>query len=219
MRTNIAAGLAVAGHELQSNGREDAVWVIVIVSDGVGNAAYQIPGDFSPLTPAGVNWYCPQDYWRADTTDNRVADHYQSPWCADGDPYNGYTHPTLPGSPDPEDMTRFYADWVGCYPSAYGNDCSIDGLGGVIFSIGLGEAVTNLNGGVGVQYVDYGETVLRYLARVGFDGNPADDSNSDPCWNTGIGESCGNYYYSPDGSALNNIFIEIADKIYTRLVH
>lgn len=219
MRTNVAAGLAVAGHELQANGREDAVWVVVLLSDGVGNAAYQIPVDFSALTAAEVDWYCPQDYWRADTTDNRVADAYQSPWCADGDPYSGYTHPTLPADPDPEDMTRYYADWLGCYPSDLSDDCSIDGLGAVIFTIGLGDALTNLNGGVGVQDVDYGETIMRYIARVGYDGNPADDSNSDPCWNTGTGESCGNYYYSPDGSDLTDIFNEIADKIFTRLVH
>ncbi len=219
MRTNIAAGIAVAGNELQSNGREDAVWVVVILSDGVGNAAYQIPVDFSALTAAQVDWYCPQDYWRADTTDNRVADFYQSPWCTDGDPYSGYTHPTLPGSPDPEDMTRYYADWLGCYPTEIGVDCSMDGLGAIIFSIGLGDALTNLNGGVGVQYDDVGETVLRYIARVGYDGNPDGDSNSDPCWNTSAGASCGNYYYSPDGSDLTDIFNEIADKIFTRLVH
>lgn len=219
MRTNISAGLAVAGHELQANGREDAVWVVIILSDGVGNAAYQIPADFSALTAGEVNWYCPQDYWRKDTTDNRVVDDYRSPWCADGDPSSGYTHPTLPGSPDPEDLTRYYADWVGCYPSSYGNDCSIDGLGAIIFSIGLGDALTNLNGGFGVQDPDYGETVMRYIARLGYDGDPANDSNSDPCYNTGIGASCGNYYYSPDGSDLTDIFNEIADKIFTRLVH
>jgi hypothetical protein len=219
MRTNIAAGIGVAGHELQTNGREDAVWVVVILSDGVGNAAYQIPVDFSSLTAGEVSWYCPQNYWREDQTDNRVGDEYLSPWCTDGDPYNGYTHPTLPGDPDPEDMTRYYADWLGCYPSEYGNDCSIDGLGAIIFSIGLGDALTNLNGGIGVQDEDYGEQVLRYIARVGYDGDPDADSNSDPCWNTGTGESCGNYYYSPDGSDLTDIFNEIADKIFTRLVH
>jgi hypothetical protein len=32
--TNPAAGLAVAGNELQTNGREDAIWVVVILSDG-----------------------------------------------------------------------------------------------------------------------------------------------------------------------------------------
>ena len=227
MPTNIAAGLAVAGHELQTNGREDAVWVVIILSDGVGNAAYQIPVDFSPLIPAQVNWYCPSDYWRNDNGDpipegylgHRVVDFYESPWCTDGDPYNGYTHPTLPGSPDPEDLTRYYADWVGCYPSSFGNDCSIDGLGAIVFSIGLGDALINLNGGIGVQYADVGETVLRYIARVGYDGDPAGDSNSDPCWGESTGVSCGNYYYSPSGDDLTDIFNEIADKIFTRLVH
>ena len=116
-------------------------------------------------------------------------------------------------------MTRYYADWLGCYPTELGDDCSIDGLGAIIFSIGLGDALTNLNTGVGVQYVDVGETVLRYIARVGYDGDPADDSNSDPCNGVSAGTSCGNYYYSPDGSDLTDIFNEIADKIFTRLVH
>jgi hypothetical protein len=92
-------------------------------------------------------------------------------------------------------------------------------LGAIIFSIGLGDALTNLNGGVGVQDVDYGEAIMRYIARVGYDGNPDADSNSDPCWNSSTGVSCGNYYYSPDGSDLTDIFNEIADKIFTRLVH
>ncbi len=73
--------------------------------------------------------------------------------------------------------------------------------------------------GIGVQDADYGETVMRYIARLGYDGDPADDSNSDPCYNTGTGASCGNYFYSPDGSDLTDIFNEIAEKIFTRLIH
>jgi hypothetical protein len=225
MRTNPAAGLAVAGNELQTNGRDDAIWVVVLLSDGVANAAYQIPGDFSALAAGAVNWYCPTDYYRddqgepADIPGHRVADFYESPWCTDGDPYNGYSHPTLPGDPDPEDMAMLYADWVACYPLGLNNDCSTDGLGAVVFAIGLGDSVINLHGGVGVQYIDVGEQLLRYVARVGYDGNPASDSNSDPCFGVATSVACGNYYYSPDGTDLTVIFNEIADRIFTRLVH
>ena len=221
MRTNIAAGLAVGGNELQTNGREDSVWVVILLSDGVSNAAYQIPSDFSSLSADAVDWYCPTDFWRADTTDNRVVDLYAGPWCVDGNPYSGYTHPSLSGDPDPEDLTRLYADWVGCYPLGINNDCSTDGLGAVIFSIGLGNAVTNNQNGV--EYPWFGEQVMRYIARVGYDGDPASDSSSDPCWDfddsSGRGQDCGNYYYSPDGSGLTTIFNTIGDRIYTRLTH
>jgi len=223
MRTNLSAGLAIAGNELQLNGREDSVWVVILLSDGVSNAAYQIPSDFSALSAAAVSWYCPADFWRADTFDNRVVDLFKGPWCVDGDPYAGYTHPTLPvaASIDPEDLTRFYADWLGCYPIGVNNDCSTDGLGAVVFSIGLGNAV--IDNQQGVEYPWFGEQALRYIARVGYDGNPSAVSSSDPCWDlddvSGRGQDCGNYYFSPDGSGLTTVFNSIANRIYTRLTH
>ena len=90
----------------------------------------------------------------------------------------------------------------------------------MIFTIGLGELVTNnTNCDVGTWggscELDVGEKLLRYLAAVGDDGNPT----TDPCSTAGVGADCGNYYYSPTGAGLLEVFEAIASRIFTRITH
>jgi hypothetical protein len=93
----------------------------------------------------------------------------------------------------------------------------------VIFSIGLGDYVTNnqdcdesvYSSSECTDAEDLGEQLLRYVASVGDDGDPA----SDPCSSTGTGADCGNYYFSPTGSGVLRVFEAIAGRIFTRITH
>jgi hypothetical protein len=117
------------------------------------------------------------------------------------------------------------ADFVGCFPTNQAATCTQEGQGAVIFSIGLGPEVLNNYDGKAPEEVNgipYGVSLLRYVAAVGDDGDP--DPNTDPCRDLygGINEWrrwCGNYYYSPTGNQLNQVFEEIASRIFTRIAH
>jgi hypothetical protein len=76
-----------------------------------------------------------------------------------------------------------------------------------IYAIGLGDTViTTINDRAG-------ERLLRYMAAVGDDG----DRVTDPCALAASGVSCGNYYFAPEVSALDAVFQDIAQRIFTRL--
>jgi len=222
-RTNTAAGLMLAGMELISpRARAEAVKVIVILSDGQANAAYVNNPPYLPYVPAPDDWYCPTDFWSTvsavGVTGERVKDGHNGPWCTDGDPYSGYVNPALGASSidDPEDAARSFADWVGCLPPGENDGtCANDGIGAVIFTIGLGNGL--IDAGFG-PVTGAGAELLRYLSRVGFDGDPRLTS-ADPCFAITLATSCGNYYFAPSTAQLAGIFRDIADRIFTRLTH
>ncbi len=89
-------------------------------------------------------------------------------------------------------------------PAAQGGD-SLAGTNIVLYSIGLGPEV--------IASSRQGETLLRYMAAVGDDG----DRVTDPCRGVTSGLSCGNYYFAPDPSALGPVFEDIARRIFTRI--
>jgi hypothetical protein len=233
MRTNHSAGLMVAAREFEVYGyaREEAVKVVVLLSDGLSNAAYAMgnaPWDPpSPIAPVPFdNWFCPEAYWPS--VEGRRPDGHAAPFCTDGDGGVGYdgVHNLTIGE-DPDNMTRRMADYLACLPGDQEACGAGSGLGTVIFTIGLGDGVINFSSPLGtVPSETVGEDLLRYIARVGFDGDPELTPNS-PCWVgdefTGgpapSGTSCGNYYYAPEGDDLIQIFEEIADRIFTRLTH
>jgi hypothetical protein len=66
---------------------------------------------------------------------------------------------------------------------------------------------------------DQGEKLLRYIAGVGDDGDPDTPAAYDPCLGVATGNSCGNYYFSEEGSDLMPIFEAIASRIFTRITH
>ncbi|GAP22234.1 TadE/TadG family type IV pilus assembly protein [Leptolinea tardivitalis] len=93
----------------------------------------------------------------------------------------------------------------------------IKGSDMAIYSIGLGDAGDSP---AGVTNRPIGEYLLRYMASVGDDGNRlTDECSSNPA--TGLPyptkQSCGQYYYTDDGTDLQSIFIDISSRIYTRL--
>ena len=185
--------------------REEAVWVALVLSDGVVNAAAEI---IPPTAPG--DWWCPNDTWAPPTGSG-------PPYCQDGDPSTRHADTDLTNY-DADDYARDWADFLGC-PSPPNATClpttGVDGgQGVVIFTIGLGEDVTNYTAG---GAVDQGEKLLRYIAAVGDDGDPA----TDPCSSAAVGDDCGNYYFvlDPGGGQLLNVFEAIASRIFTRITH
>jgi hypothetical protein len=53
------------------------------------------------------------------------------------------------------------------------------------------------------------------VAAVGDDGNPT----TNPCGSVATGNDCGNYYFSPTGSGVLQVFEAIAGRIFTRITH
>ncbi len=218
--TNTALGLRVSGEMLSGSGRQESVWVVILLSDGAANAALNEQGwskyVANPTNPGLVanDWVCPNSGGSGNPT-------WVQPYCRD--PY-GDTRPGNYGL-DTDDAARYYADFVACDPDpavASGKGCATAGQDAVIFTIGLGELMVNAPDSAcdavyaGTCDKDLGEQLLRYVAKVGDDGDP---SNQHPCDNASPGETCGNYYYSQTGTDLQQIFADIASQIFTRLTH
>jgi hypothetical protein len=202
--TNTAGGLLAAGNQFGWFKREEAVWIVILLSDGGANAAQDsVPNWICPGSPGAGNWV--------------------EPFCRD--PFAGTRHGSASADYDPDDAARDRADWVGCLDSnssTHPGSCAAlaptYGQGAVIFAIGLGEQVTNntsCDPFWGSCEPDTGEKLLRYAAAVGDDGDPT----TNPCSTTGVGADCGNYYYSPTGSGLLHVFEAIASRIFTRITH
>ena len=203
--TNIADGLLVGGNEFGLSLRQEAVPILILLSDGAANAATD---DSTP--PVSI---CPGGPGGAAT--------WVEPFCRDDDFEIG---PGAYGAPDAEDWAVDRGYFVGC-PDANAYDplltsCTAAGQGAVVFTIGLGEELINNTNCHAATYPggcepNQGEELLRYIAAIGDDGDPA----SDPCSGEPIGQSCGNYYYSPTGTGLIQVFEAIASRIFTRIVH
>jgi len=200
--TNIGGGLLRAGNMYEFETREDALWVVILLTDGKANATDPATGDDITDYTTYPLGYCPY------TSD-------QTPFCLDHDVYS--RHNSSHSLYDADDYARDQADFVGCYPINQAASCgSQQGQGAVIFTIGLGTGVLDTENEVNGR--PYGTSLLRYIAAVGDDGNAATDpceifDTNDPAdWE----EWCGNYYYSP-GDELSEVFEDIASRVFTRL--
>jgi hypothetical protein len=211
--TNTGDGLRFAGNLFADNdndrdpdendSREQAVWVVVLLSDGVANAAIRV--DSSP-----PEWVCPPSTWLP------PSDH--PPYCQDGDPGPSLAPPRADNHDDfdADDHARKMALFVGC-PNELPTDpadrgpCSEAGNEAVIFTIGLGDAVVSYDRGGDPEV---GGELLQFIAAVA-DGLPGDD----PCEPYGPDTDCGNYYFVEHVDELEAVFEEIASRIYTKLNH
>ena len=200
--TNIADGLEASGNQFGLFQREEAVWIVILLTDGGANAA----------TDSGGSWICPGA---------PNAPTWMAPFCRDPDFEIG----TGAYGYDAEDAAEDAALFVGCpdsnspQPAA----CPAAGQGAVIFSIGLGDLVVDNRNCDPAAYPpgyptgcapEAGEDLLRYIAGVGDDGDPATPSAIDPCFGEPTAQSCGNYYFSPTGSGLLRVFEAIASRIF-----
>jgi hypothetical protein len=162
--TSIGGGLKAAGSEFGRQPRQEAVWVVILLTDGAPNAS-------EPSAITGqINKFCPQSTWWDQTNDPRRFD----PLCRDSDKNSrhtlldpatyagidpGHSVPYNPNNQydptaayyDAEDYARDNADFVSC-PSSLAQAppwCrdSLDyihhqgGQGALLFAIGLGPFV------------------------------------------------------------------------------
>ncbi|HFC09372.1 MAG TPA: VWA domain-containing protein [Chloroflexi bacterium] len=200
--TAIGGGLYWAAQLLSTSGRENALWIVVVLTDGAANSTLPAPGDdlrdhAHALASLPIG-FCPPSTFGA------------PPFCRDNSVASRHVYPDP--NYDADDYARDMADWLACSANPAAG-CSTAGQGAAIFSIGLGPLVVKVQS---PDTVPAGGALLRYIAAVGDDGDPS----TDPC--AGITDYtawCGNYYYSPTGSKLDRVFEDIASRLFTRLTH
>jgi hypothetical protein len=208
LSTCTGCGMRTAANVLRANGRPSAVWVIVFLSDGNVNLSDtpQTAGWVPPVSTAYRNGFCAgalnptgDSFWR-----DRCFDWNPSPrYCIDEDeescpPGTTWTGATPNRNYSVLDYARDMTDEAALTHST--NTLEPAGNDLAIYTIGLGD-------------VSAGESLLRYMAAVGDDG----DRNTDSCFGVPAKRSCGQYYYAPSGDSLLPIFENIASRIYTRI--
>lgn len=204
--SNVAGALRLAYNVLATQGRPGetgSLWAVVLLSDASPNATDPLDGFPQGLCPRYSSDPAPPDptwYWW---------DPGQRPFCQDGNFEE--RHPSNHSRYDAEDMALDMLD-------------VLKDAGVVIFSIGYGDLMHNLNVAPGEgRDRDLGEKFMRYAA------DYTDGDNQKACLESGSdwfdpwavwkpqGQSCSNYFYAPDTSALGEIFREIARRIFTRI--
>jgi hypothetical protein len=221
--TCTGCGLRQATDILRGFGRPNGVWVMVFLSDGIANLS-----DTHATNPS-----VPENFIYGFCGDEANNNSFWNDYCID---WNGRYFPPPP-DPNPRGGVpgRYCIDSSAdtCPPDTIHTNTSkpysvedyaydmVDeaallvseneneplGQNIIIYSIGLGGASN-------------GEAILRYMANVGDEGS----RGNDPC-NPGGGTpvppqtNCGNYYYAPSGSYLNQIFESIANRIFTKISH
>ena len=196
--TNIGGGLLEAGNLLgdPDEMRDDALWVVVLLTDGAANATTADPADGFPFG------YCPESTWAP-------------PFCRDRS--SATRHSSGNAAYDADDFSRDMADFVGCDDEDPADDCSQTGQNAAIFTIGLGNQVVQLTTG---DPIPHGVSLLRYIAAVGDDGDPATDLCAGLYDNMSEFQTwCGNYYFEAQGNQLNRVFEDIASRMFTRITH
>jgi hypothetical protein len=199
--TNIGGGLLRAGNMFSLDPRDEALWVVVLLTDGMANATDPEPGDDLENFATYPIGFCPPGVTFPLCQDENVATR----------------HASGNANYDADDYARDMADFVACLPINTPAACgSVIGQGALVFTIGLGNGVLDSQNEAHGR--PYGASLLRYIANVGYDGDP--DPATDPCKDVAdYGDWCGNYYFAPTGPELVNIFEDIASRIFTRLVH
>jgi Flp pilus assembly protein TadG len=205
--TNIGGGLEMAGNQLATDTRQDVLWVVILLTDGVPNAGYS-----DNVTVTVHNWktgadlpsplpqtFCPSSTW--------VQHSPTLPVCVIGDATsinNDWYRSTRPIPTDPSYDALTYAmdqaDFVGlpyaphATPPTYGQNA-------LLYTIGLGSELTNypITGFTDPVTSGSGEGLgtifLNYAANVGR----------------------GLYFPAPNASDLTSIFRSIGSDIATRL--
>ncbi len=214
--TNLGGALYMASQVLATDYREDALRVVVLLTTGVANTSGPVnawgtpfptpeapPATIDPNRPYG---YCPKYTWS-----------YTPKWtiCRDHNTLSRRTNPNDPNF-DADDYAYYFADYLGCPPDptqAADRGCAVAGLGAVMFAIGMGDEVLSTKAGTPPA----GAVFLRYVANLGDDNDPRPDN--DPCQGVPYNQDCGNYFYRASGADIEAVFLEIANRIFTRLSH
>jgi Flp pilus assembly protein TadG len=237
--TNIGGGLLLASNQFKNSARIESVWVEVLLTDGVPNATCSGDAVGTTCWPASHTidpfqtdlaqpdalpiQYCPhilRDPSVPDSFENSSktmvttasGTEMRANYCQ---PNSAISHHVITDiAYDPQDYALDMAKYAACDPIAdpvtHTTNCgATTGQGAIIFAIGLGPEIETKD----VNGLYRGETILREIAAVGDDGNPA----TDPCSSSPRLQSCGNYYFSPSTTELGPIFDAIASRIFTRI--
>ena len=229
--TNLGGGIRAADSVLRGyhprtgadmgTARHEAVWVMVLLTDGAANVTD--PKDPLPPSPTDYGYfgYCPPDTFRDDP--NNPGQTGVAPYCRDDDAWS--RHSSTDANYDADDYARDWADSASLSPEEGGDFIAT-------FAIGLGAEVLWSK-----PYTQpwHGEALLRYIADVGDNGHrdgTGDWENGIPdpdpfsvseCENVahgvvgGTNPSCGNYFSAPDAHGLQAIVSEIASRMFTRV--
>lgn len=218
LSTCIGCGLRVANELLTKYGRRDAIWVVVVFTDGVANLsdtppnAATGPGD-TPYTGGSVPAVMKSGFCNGHFADRDAASwwqklcidrHFTPRYCVDT---NSATCP--PGSTPLVPALRSYTYSVTDYARDMADSIGLTKSTNSQEPLGTDVAMYV----VGYGAVNLGEPLLRYIAAVGEDG----DRTTDPCNGVSSLQSCGNYFYTHDAAQLQTIFEDIASRIYTRI--
>ncbi len=208
LSTCTGCGMRAAANVLKSSGRPGSVWVVVFLSDGIVNLSDTY--DTNTNIPAAyTNGFCTGElgggFWSSVCVDFDPTPRY----CIDAEqktcPPSTNWQATVPNNN--YSVFDYALDMVD--EAALTKSENLDEPAGndiAVYTIGLGAVGGNV-----------GEDLLRYMAAVGDDG----DRTTDPCKSMSVGaaQSCGQYYYAPDGNKLRKIFEDIATRIYTRIAN
>jgi hypothetical protein len=214
--TCTGCGIRAGAQVLKRDGRSNAVWVMVLLSDGLVNLSDThvsnpaISSSF-PLgfCTGGIGSFA----WGYDCMDLRKDATLSPRYCLDNP---ASTCP--PGSISALTDTSLYSvydyaldmiDYAALQKSTNPAEQAGTGSDISIYSIGLGGAGNTPSGASG----PIGEYLLRYAAAVGDDG----ERTPDPCATAATKTNCGQYYYAPSGNELSEIFNDISTRIYSRL--
>lgn len=230
--TNIGGGLRLAGQMYFNGMRRDALWVTILLTDGAANATMIAPEDdlgsgpgIGPADPAFSGYGSGANEWTAMAASQPIGfcpapTNRTAPFCRDDFVLTRHASGTL-ATYDADDYARDQADFVGCSATSPAAACNgLHGQGALIFAVGLGAQVQTHSSG---DNIPAGDALLRYVAAVGDDGDPATDPCAGvppPAMNGGVNSySCGNYYFTEFGGGLNKIFDDIASRIFTKIAH
>jgi Flp pilus assembly protein TadG len=218
--TNIGGGLRTAASVFATKMRKDALWLVVLLTDGAANATNvdhesdsdiinasgALTGTYLESLPLG---YCPA----VNRGDGKLVNNVG---CRDLSLDEADRHDDTSSRYDADDYARDMADLVSCAGKDEAAACSQAGQGAILYAIGLGNTVVTQPSGYSAPP---GDTFMRYASAVGDDGNPATTGCTDPFDASAYGDAynCGNYYFTRYGSGLADVFDAIAARVYTRI--
>jgi len=228
--TCTGCGIRVASNQLVQFGRTNAVWVMVFLSDGVANMSdtpQTFPYDATVTPPVGVNpAYYPNGYCGGHIVINGFPapvsggpPNYWMTYCQDNtNPPKRHCINDVPATCPPDSMpstppySPFYSvlDYAkdqtdaaalrvsaNTYEKPTGNDIAIYTI---MFGAGL---------------APQGAPLLRYMAAVGDKGNR--DEAACALYETDPTHNCGQYYFARNTYDLEQVFVDIASRIYTKI--
>lgn len=191
--TNGGGGLLLAGSEFTDSSisvRKDSFWAVIALFSGTPNSSFPWAGD-----TGHPNGYCPNygGLWGVPNGGPLCIQPSMDWTTLTGDPTRHYI---TNGNPSPNytslDYARDMADYVAD---------PVNGQGASIFTIGLGNRVENSSTYNGTADPAEAEKFLKYAASTA----------------GGTSANHGKYYYAPDTSTLDTIFLDIYKNITTRI--